>query len=165
MKELLIVRHGKSSWDDSGVADHERPLAPRGEKAVPLMGERLRARGVVPDRLVSSDAERARHTAELLAEALPLAADAVVLDERVYHAEADDCLALIRELPDECACVGLVGHNPTLQELAEHLVDLRVAKFPTAAIVHARFDVDRWADVAPGNATLVDFDYPKKASS
>jgi len=165
MKNLLIVRHGKSSWDDADLADHERPLAPRGEQAVPLMGERLRARGVVPDRLVSSDAVRARRTAELLAEALGLEADAVVLDERLYHAEADDCFTVIREFPDECACVALVGHNPTLHELAEHWVDLRVGKFPTAAVVHARFDVDRWADMAPGNAALVDLDYPKKASN
>lgn len=163
MKELLIIRHGKSSWDEPGLGDHERPLAPRGEKAAPLMGQRLAQRGVVPQRLVSSDAVRARATAALMAEAMGLGDEAVVLDGRLYAADAEDCLDIIQELPDELACVGLVGHNPTLHELAEALVGLRVGKFPTAAVVHARFDVERWRDVTAGAGECVDFDYPKRS--
>lgn len=161
MKDLLIIRHAKSSWDHPGLADHERPLSPRGEKAAPAMGHRLRRRALVPARLVVSPAVRAQQTAESLATAMGLDADAIVTDPRAYEADAEDWLDIIQELPDELQRVGIVGHNPALHELAAHLVDLRVDKFPTAAVVHAGFDVDRWRDVARDTGSCVDFDYPK----
>lgn len=62
MKELILIRHGKSSWKGD-LADHERSLAPRGERDAPEMGRRLVRTGSVPERIVTSDAERARATA------------------------------------------------------------------------------------------------------
>ena len=161
MKDLLIIRHAKSSWAQEGLEDHERPLNPRGEKAAPEMGRRLARRGLVPERLVVSSAVRAQQTAELLATAMGLDEDAIVTDPRAYGADAEDWLDIIQELPDELQRVGIVGHNPALHELAAHLVDLRVDKFPTAAVVHAGFEIDRWREVARGTGTCVDFDYPK----
>ncbi len=162
MKELLIIRHAKSSWDEPVQGDHERPLNPRGRQAAPEMGRRLAARGLIPERLVSSDARRARETAERMAQAMGLDDEHVILEPRLYAAEADDCLQIIRELPDEHARLAIVGHNPTLHELADYLVGLAVTKFPTAAVVHARFDVDRWAEVGPDTGECLDFDYPKR---
>lgn len=161
MKDLLIIRHAKSSWAQEGLEDHERPLNGRGDKAASQIGRRLARRGLVPERLVVSSAVRAQHTAGLLATAMGLDADAIVTDPRAYVADAEDWLDIIQELPDELQRVGIVGHNPALHELAAHLVDLRVGKFPTAAVVHASFEVDRWREVARGTGTCVDFDYPK----
>lgn len=162
MKELLIIRHAKSSWDSPDLDDHERPLNPRGRRAAPEMGRRIAARGLVPERLVTSDAVRARQTAELMATEMALDEDAIVADARLYGAEPEDWLEVVQAFPDELSRIGAVGHNPALHELAAYLVDLRTDKFPTAAVVHARFDVERWADVLPANGECVDFDYPKK---
>lgn len=162
MKDLLLMRHAKSSWSQAGLADHERPLNPRGRRAAPDMGRRLAARRLVPARLIVSDALRAWQTAGLMAAEMGLDEAALVPEPRLYEADAADWLALIRELPDEHDCLGMLGHNPALEELAGYLVDLRAAKVPTMAVIHARFDSDRWADVAPGNGVCVDFDYPKR---
>jgi len=162
MKELLIVRHAKSSWADEGLDDHERPLNKRGRHDAPLMGRRLAGRGLVPDRVLSSDAVRARETTAAIATGLALDGACIEYARDLYEAAPADWLARLHTLDDKLGRVMLVGHNPTLQALAEQLVDLRVDKFPTAAVVHAALDVERWADAAPGCGRCLDFDYPKR---
>lgn len=162
MKDLFIIRHAKSSWSQPGLADHERPLNERGRTAAADMGQRLVRRVMVPERLVSSDALRARQTAELMGAEMALETGAIVFEPRLYDADADDWLVLVGELPDELGRVAMLGHNPAAEEFAEYLLGLHVDKFPTATVVHACLDVDRWADASPGNARCMDFDYPKK---
>lgn len=161
MKELLVIRHGKSSWDDPSLADHDRPLAKRGREAAPEMGRRLRARGAVPERLVTSDAVRARDTAVALGEAMGLGPDAVLLEPRLYTGSGTDVLAVVRRLDDAYERIGIVGHNPALHEFLHDASDLRLDKFPTAGVVHLRFPAGRWADIEPGSAEVVDYDDPK----
>ncbi|MFC5585479.1 SixA phosphatase family protein [Nitratireductor kimnyeongensis] len=67
MKELLLLRHAKSSWDDPSLADIERPLAPRGRRAAPLMGREILRRGWSPDYVLVSPARRAQQTWRLVA--------------------------------------------------------------------------------------------------
>jgi len=164
MKDLLIIRHAKSSWAERCLADHERPLNDRGREAAPEMGRRLAVRRLVPERMVVSDALRARETAVLMAGAMGLGDDAIVTDSRLYHADPSDWLGVIREFPDELQCISVIGHNPALHELSEYLGDLGVEKFPTAAVVRIRFDIDHWVDAAPDNAVLEGFDYPKSGA-
>jgi phosphohistidine phosphatase len=161
MKELLVIRHGKSSWDDPSLADHDRPLAGRGREAAPEMGRRLRLRGVVPERLVTSDAVRARDTAAALGEALGLGPEAVLLEPRLYTGSGTDVLAVVRRLDEAYERIGIVGHNPALHEFLHAASHLRLDKFPTAAVAHLRFPARRWSDIEPGSADVVDYDYPK----
>lgn len=161
MRDLLVIRHGKSSRDDPALADHERPLAQRGREAAPAMGARLRDRASLPDRIVSSDAVRARDTAAAVAAGAGLDVGVVLLEPRLYTADAGEVLGVVRRLDDAHACVAIVGHNPALHELVHHVSDLRLDKLPTAAVVHLRFPVAAWRDVEPGAAEVVDYDYPK----
>ena len=69
MKTLLVLRHAKSSWNDPALDDHERPLNKRGRRDAPRMGALVREYGLIPDLVISSDAVRARLTAEAVAEA------------------------------------------------------------------------------------------------
>ena len=117
MRELLLVRHAKSSWDSAAVTDFDRPLGPRGLRDAPAMGAWLAAQDRIPDLVVTSPAVRARMTTERLlagmeAEGLPLKHDA-----RIYGAGRRDLVAVLEELTDGVACVMLVGHNPGLDEL------------------------------------------------
>lgn len=163
MKELQLIRHAKSSRTE-GLPDRDRPLAPRGERAAPEMGRRLAARNAVPERMLVSEALRARQTAEALALAAGLADEHIVDEPRLYTAEAEQVIAVARDQDDGLERVALVGHNPAFAEAAEALCGLGAAKVPTAAVVRIRFAVDRWRDIAPGAGECVDFDYPKKSA-
>ena len=161
MKELLVIRHGKSSRDDPSLDDHERPLERRGREDAPGMGRRLQARGAVPERIVTSDAVRARDTAAGVAAGAGLDVDAVLPEPRLYTGSADDVLAVVRRLEAGLERVAVVGHNPALHDFLHTVSDLRVRKFPTAAVAHVRFPVAQWREVGPGTGEVVDYDYPK----
>lgn len=165
MKELLIVRHGKSSWDEPNQADRDRPLKARGEQAADAMGARLAARASVPERIITSDARRALDTAERLAAAAGLGGDRVVVEPQLYTERSDDVVQVIRRIDHAVERAAVVGHNPALHELVHVLSDLRLSKYPTAAIAHLRLPVGHWAEVAEGSAEVVDYDWPKSDRS
>jgi len=166
MKQLLILRHAKSSWDDSELADFDRPLAPRGLKTAPLMGRELARRGWLPDLALVSPALRTRDTWRLVAQELPKSVPAQFAEE-LYEAAAGAILARVRQARAKSLLV--IGHNPGLQQFALRLAgagsDEAVfkkieAKFPTAAL--ARFTLDEdWADLAFGSAKLTHCLRPK----
>jgi phosphohistidine phosphatase len=102
-----------------------------------------------PDAIVTSDARRARQTAELVAEATDFG-DPVTLDAELYGADPDTLLRIVRALPDEATTVVLVGHNPGLEALAAALAQTDEAvELPTAGLAHLEFDTTRWSEVAP----------------
>lgn len=161
---LHLLRHAKSSWDDDALADHDRPLAPRGIRAGKLVRRYLAAHDVHPSLIVCSTATRARETLDLVLPAL--GAPRVVMDDRVYLAWADDLLQYLRELPDEAAEVMLVGHNPGLHDLALALADEdsrpRLAEnLPTGGLVTLDLPASSWQDVEEGAAVLVSFVKPR----
>jgi phosphohistidine phosphatase len=163
-RRLLLIRHAKSSWNDSSLTDRERPLAGRGRKAATLMGTHLRNEGLRPAVVLCSPSRRTRETLELLK--FP-GAEVTYLVE-LYGASAGDLLASAREVRDDAEVVAVVGHNPGVQDLSIELargdaaadaVRLR-QKFPTCAV--AIFDVDSgWRDIATGRVRLASFVVPK----
>lgn len=155
MRTLLLIRHAKSSWAEPGLADHDRPLNDRGRRDAPAMGARLRDEGLVPGVIRSSTALRARTTAGLLADALGLAADAVVLDRGLYGADPETLLDAAAELPGSAAIAALVAHDPGLSELAYRLSDGAVDHMPTCAVLVARFEVDGWRDLRRADPVAV----------
>ncbi|MBN1953472.1 MAG: histidine phosphatase family protein [Anaerolineae bacterium] len=161
-KTLTLVRHAKSSWDHPGLPDRLRPLNRRGERDAPRMGERLAARGVEVERIVTSPAARATATAELVAEEIGFPWDAIVVDERLYQADAFDILAVIRELDDYLDHVMLFGHNPGLTDLVNSLSTHVVDNVPTCGVVELEYEIDGWALVGKVEPRSFFFDYPKK---
>ena len=148
MKTLLILRHAKSSWDDSRLDDHERPLNPRGEEDAPRMGEMVRDGGLMPDLVVSSDAVRARLTAEAMAASAGYPGT-IQLEPRLYHATAAQIVDLLAtELDGDEATVMIVGHNPGLEELVTRLTGER-EDLPTAALAQIALPIERWSDLGP----------------
>ena len=162
MKVLTLVRHAKSSWKDRGLPDRFRPLNKRGKRDAPMMGERLAERGVEVDRVISSPATRAKTTAEAIAEEIGYPWEEIVVDERLYHAEAFELLEVIQGLEDYLHHVMLLGHNPGLTELANHLSPYYINNVPTCGVVELRYDTAAWACLGEVEPTEVHFDYPKK---
>lgn len=163
MKILTLIRHAKSSWDDASLPDKERPLNDRGKRDAPMMGERLAERGVKADLILSSPAVRALMTAEIIAKKIGYKRKNIVVDERIYGAQANTLFNLIRALDDEHECVMLFGHNPELTELARVFSD-DIEDMPTCAVAEFTFDVAHWADLGKQPPTQVTFDFPKSRS-
>jgi phosphohistidine phosphatase len=163
-----LLRHAKSSWDDPDLPDRLRPLAPRGVRAVGAVARHLRAIAVAPDLVLCSPARRAVQTWEGVAPGVP-PGTAVETDEVIYHADADELLARLREVPSGIGSVLLVGHNPGLQELAIDLVgsgDARLrerllTKFPTGALATLEVPGD-WHGLTWGAASLPAFVVPRE---
>ena len=165
MPTLYLLRHAKSSWADSALADHERPLAPRGRRDGKRIAEHLRRQEIEPELVLCSSAARTRETLELLRPALGGAT--VVVEDELYGASSDQLLARIRLVPDEVASVLVIGHNPGLHELALALAaagderERLEEKFPTAALATLE-PAEPWDRVAPGGATLTAYVVPKQ---
>lgn len=160
MKTLLLVRHAKSSWEQTGVADHDRPLNHRGRRDAPDMGRRLAERGVAPDVLLTSTAVRARSTAALIADALGFDQARITADERLYGASVDEVLAVIRELADDVSCAIVIGHNPETESLAHRFAG-EIRDMPTSAVAEFTFDVDAWDQLGEVEPTSVRLDTPR----
>jgi phosphohistidine phosphatase len=159
-RDLLLVRHAKSAWDDPSLVDHDRPLAPRGEKAVRRLREYLTRSEYRPDVVLCSSSRRTVDTLEGIRAALPKRARIDVVDE-LYLADADTLVTLLRAIGAEVGCAMLVGHNPGLEDLAALLAGagdagLRTqlaAKFPTGSLVALSFD-GAWANLGAGAARI-----------
>jgi len=145
MKTLLLLRHAKSSWDDSGLKDFERPLNNRGLQAAPAIGRFLRQQKLQPHLILSSPAERARQTASLVTETARLTAD-LRYDERIYEASLERLMEVLAQIEDAAEVVMLVGHNPGLEELLEHLTG-EAQRMPTAALASISLELDKWGKV------------------
>jgi len=145
MKTLLVLRHAKSSWNDSALGDHERPLNERGRRDGPRMGQLIREYGLIPDVVISSDAVRAQLTAQAVAEAAGYAGE-ILADPRLYIASPGDILSLLRTAPENAETILIVGHNPGLEELIEQLTGER-QDLPTAALAQIVLAIDRWRDL------------------
>ncbi len=145
MKTLLLMRHAKSSWKYDDLADHDRPLKKRGEQAAALMGELIRRHSLTPQRILSSTAKRALHTAQLVAEACHYEGR-IIATRALYGAEPDDFVEVLRQLDDADELVMVVGHNPDLEMLLESLTGA-MESLPTAALVQVALPIDSWKEL------------------
>jgi phosphohistidine phosphatase len=170
MRRLLLLRHAKSASPD-GVRDHERPLAPRGRKAAPLMAAYLRDEQLFPDLALVSSSRRTRETWDLVRPALGEVETR--FEPRIYEAPSERLLAVLREVPPSVRTLMIVGHNPGSADLARLLIGhgdryayARMAhKFPTAGLAVIDFATDGWAEVKPGGGRLDRFVTPKSVGA
>jgi phosphohistidine phosphatase len=135
MPTLYLLRHAKSSWDDPTLADHDRPLAPRGLRNAAALAAHLRAERVVPELVLCSTAQRARET---LAAVLPaLGGETEILVERgLYGSSAGELMARLHAVPERVGSVMIVAHNPGLEDLASRLAGAEAPeRLPTGALV------------------------------
>jgi phosphohistidine phosphatase len=161
MKTLLLLRHAKSSWDEPGLDDHDRPLNDRGKRDAPEVGKLLLEIGLVPDAILCSTAKRARRTADKVAKKCGFAG-AIKHRDDLYLAGSFKLRAAVRELPDHVQRPLFVGHNPGLEEFLDDLAGCQ-EHLPTAALAQIGLPIDRWADLtAETRGELVNIWRPKE---
>lgn len=166
-RRLHLLRHAKSSHDDPALADHDRPLAPRGRRAAELVASHIRAEAIAPDLVLCSTALRTRETLELIEPALGEGV-AVSYEGALYDASPEELLEHIAAAPEGAESILLVGHNPAVQELTlalaanggEH-VDRAREKFPTAALATLELP-GAWRELRLGAAKLAAFVIPRE---
>jgi phosphohistidine phosphatase len=161
MKRLLILRHAKAQ-PDAPAGDWPRELTARGRRNAAAIGVHVHDRVGAPDAIVTSDAQRARQTAELAADAGGFTAP-LTLEPRVYGADLTTLLQLVRRFPETAECVLLVGHNPGLEELTAALAGPSAAavRLPTAGLAHLEFEAARWSEVGTGTGRLRELTMPR----
>jgi phosphohistidine phosphatase len=166
MKQLLLMRHAKSSWTDPNVADIDRPLTPRGRKAATRVAKYLEDSSLEPAIVLCTSAVRARQTLELLRPAIP-ESSTVKIEPRLYSADSKELMTRVRRLSQTAPSVLIIGHNPAIQDLVLTLAsedprsDEIRKKFPTAALALFDAPIKEWKLFRPGKASLVHFVTPK----
>lgn len=162
MEHLLVLRHAKSDWSGFGMSDFERPLAPRGLKDAPMMGETARAIGMVPDKIVCSPARRAKETAELFAEGAGFRGD-LVFEENLYGGSAETYRKTISAYSG-AQTVMLIGHNPVIEEFLGVMCSGHVSspvRMPTAALACLELTSPVISEIYAGSGMLKWFLIPK----
>jgi phosphohistidine phosphatase len=162
-RTLLIVRHAKA--EDLGIfgRDHDRDLTSDGIMGAARVGRNLRDRGIRPDLIVSSTANRARDTAKIMAEQLGIAADEIVQDERLFDGGPRAYMAAVNNLPDTAQTVMLVGHNPDVSYFSEYLTHQSVGSMSKGAVVGIALGNLSWAEVS-GRTGSISFQISPKGS-
>ena len=168
MRRLILLRHAKSDWSKAGQADHDRALNARGRKTAPRMGSYLAEQSLVPDLVIASTAVRVRDTLDLVLGALGRSPK-VTSDRRLYEADAEDILDVVRETKAAVHTLLVVGHNPGLSDLSELLIAsgsdeaqrAMLEKFPTAGLAVIDFAADDWNSLRPGSGRLDRFVTPR----
>lgn len=145
MKTLLILRHAKSSWNHPELSDYDRPLNGRGKRDAPRMGKHLRQEGLIPDRILTSSAKRARKTASKVAKTCGYT-DKVKKLDAFYDTVPGVYFETLQALSNKYQCVMVVGHNPTMEQLVSHLTG-RIKRMPTAALAHIEIPIEHWEEL------------------
>ncbi|MBN2732552.1 MAG: histidine phosphatase family protein [Balneolaceae bacterium] len=154
MKYILLLRHAKSSHEDSSLKDFDRPLAPRGNKDASGMGGFLRKIDYLPGSIISSPAERAGQTTKLLLHGAELNEDIVQWNEELYYGSSRDYLRAIQKADDKTDTALVVGHNPKIEDIARRLCGNGSVRMPTAAIVCLEQPAKEWSQIREGLASL-----------
>ena len=160
MKTLLVLRHAESSWDESSLQDHDRPLNPRGVRDAPRMGQLLVKENLVPARIISSTAVRALSTTELVAGEFEVDVE-VQMTRDLYLASPHTYIEVVEEMGGGDNSLMVVGHNPGVSALVT-VLSRECKEMPTASLAAIHLDIEDWSDLGGrGEGALVGFWRPK----
>ena len=162
MKTLTLVRHAKSSWQDTDLSDRERPLNKRGLRDAPIMGRRAVEAGIRPSLIIASPAVRAWTTAKIFATELAYPVEFLQREDKIYLASLDSLLDVVASQDPGFNNLMLFGHNPGLTDFANYLSPGLTNNLPTAGVVSVEIDRDDWLLFERPKTELAVYDYPKK---
>ena len=161
-RQLTLLRHAKSSWDNAKLKDQQRPLNDRGERDAPLMGKRLYARGARPTLIITSPAVRARRTAQIIAREIGYPLEFLQREDDLYLATPAEIIAVLGRQDDSFRDIIVCGHNPGLTDLTNQLTDAQIDNVPTTGVVIIGVELGSWSDLDGARGELVVFDYPRR---
>ncbi|MGB7394991.1 MAG: histidine phosphatase family protein [Pricia sp.] len=149
MKTLILVRHGKSSWEYS-VDDKDRPLKERGVNDGHLVSEEFKSQNIAIDAAFSSPANRALHTCLIFLRQLNFPFVNFQITNELYDFSGESVLKFVKRLDNDYNTVLIFGHNEAFTNVANQLGNSYIDKVPTTGLVRLNFDVDEWTAVDSG---------------
>jgi len=162
-RRIVVIRHAKSSWANPLQSDYDRPLNDRGLHDAPIMGGRLKEKGIIPDLIVASSAKRAAQTARLIAAAIGYDVAKIEWQEKLYHCIASIFVEVILTLDDSIKTVFIVAHNPGVSEFANESSarGIRIDHLPTCGMAGIELEAEHWYDYNNAERQVFLYDYPK----
>ncbi|WP_035758032.1 SixA phosphatase family protein [Hugenholtzia roseola] len=169
-KTLVLIRHAKSSWKDSTLADFDRPLNKRGKQDAPMMGEILASKELRPEAFYLSPAKRSKKTAEKIAEKIAFPQHLLKIEDQLYFGGSEKIVQWIKKLNNHLHTIFIVSHNPDLNDLAAYFLgsdffNRQIQNLPTASLLALQIPVESWHQIERGKANPLFYEYPKKYKS
>lgn len=158
------MRHAKSSWQEVGLSDFDRPLNDRGKEDAPQMAKKLLDRKIKIDCFVSSPAKRAQKTAKLFMKEYDEKKEKLILVPSLYEASVRNFYAAVENFDDACDTVAIFSHNPGITEFVNSLTEYSTDNMPTCAVFAISIETTKWRHFEESNKSLLFFDFPKNAS-
>jgi phosphohistidine phosphatase len=159
---LLLVRHAKSSWDNVGIADIDRTLKARGINNAYEVSRKLKLNDRMPDRIISSPAIRALHTAVIFARVFEFPLKNLQINNILYESSEEKMIEFIKKMPDESQSVMLFGHNPDVTYMVNYFGKKTVDDIPTSGVVILTFKCQNWKQISRDNLDSELYFYPSK---
>lgn len=156
MKKLILVRHGKSSWENP-LQDLERPLKKRGHKDGKIIAEEFKPYLEKPIKIFSSEALRAKTTAHIFKTILGIKDDDFTIEPTIYTFDKKGIISFLRKQDDSIDQIMLFGHNPAFTALANELGDKTLTNLPTTGLIVIKFETDTWGNITEGETLLTLF--------
>jgi phosphohistidine phosphatase len=148
LKTLVIIRHGKSTWDYGGVPDYDRPLKDTGIFNTYAIGKKIKEQGITPDMIVSSPANRALHTAFIVARELLYPLEKIEINHVLYDESGDEILEMVKDTSDQYNSLFIFGHNPVFTELPNLFLKQQIDNLPTSGAVILKFETAQWNGIS-----------------
>ena len=161
MRQLILIRHAKSSWSNPSLDDFDRPLNKRGKRDAPFMAKLLSEKKIYPDIIISSPAKRTKLTALEFANQLGIGSDEIQWNNKLYLASLTTLFKILKQVDNNIKTVFLFGHNPGLTELQNFLCKEEIDNIPTCGIVSIKTD-KKWCEISSKDFNLDFFEFPKK---
>lgn len=143
-RELILIRHTKSSWADFSMRDFDRPLKKDRIEDAKNMAEQLKKLKLHPDLIICSPAVRTKQTAEYFCHKLHYDYDKILFEKRIYESSAEEYMQVIRETEKKIKTLVLIGHNPSITDFANLFLGNKIDEVPTTGVVWLEFESEDW---------------------
>jgi phosphohistidine phosphatase len=165
IKTLVILRHGKSTWDYLSVTDVDRPLKENGINNTLLIASKLKENKIFPQRIITSHANRALHTALIVARELNFPFSEIEIEPFLYHDSEEEIVQYLYQIENNINSIFLFGHNPTFTYLSNLFLTNKIENLPTSGTVIIQFDCQNWSEISIRTKTAETFIFPKSVNS
>lgn len=143
-RELILIRHTKSTWADADMRDFDRPLKKDRIEDASNMGKKLNDLKLKPDMIVCSPAERTKQTAEIICSNVPFDYKKLSFDIRLYESSSEEYMKVVQEIPKEVKTLAVVGHNTSITDFANNIMPHHIAQLPTTGVLWLEFNSPDW---------------------
>lgn len=154
VKTIYLMRHGKSSWGDYELSDHDRTLLPAGIIKTQKVAAFLKSKNISPDLIISSTAIRAFESSKIVASELAYPLNKIKTSKDIYLADEESIFNALFELDSSINSVMIFGHNPTFTDIVNYFKRPKIENLPTSGIAAINFTTEKWEDIPTSKFTF-----------